>query len=271
MRSDFRQDMHRDPAELEREADRARSDLEHTLQDLERVFSPGQILDQVLQMVKRNGGEFGRNLSTQVKNNPVPVLLTGIGVTWLAAASDRPPRQASTTGPSTGERMSSAASSAQGAAGSVADRTKAAARGARETMSSATESTRSAMGSMSGATRHTAQSMAEASRTGARSLADGYDYLRREQPLVLGALAVAVGAALGALLPSTAREDEWLGEHKERATERLKEEGRQKAEEAKTAAADAAQAARQAAEPKRAGPQGSSAGTGGTGTASASE
>jgi hypothetical protein len=42
-----------------------------------------------------------------------------------------------------------------------------------------------------------------------------------EQPLVLGAIAVGVGALLGALLPSTQREDELLGAQRDRVKQRV--------------------------------------------------
>lgn len=264
--NDIRQDMQRKPAELEQEADRARARVEHTIEALEQKFSPGQLLDQALQLVKSNGSGFGHNLTTQIRNNPMPLVLTGIGLTWLISASDRPPQYTGSTSGSSGGGMSSAASGARSAAGGVASRTRAAAdsvsgaaHGARQAMGNATDSTRTALGNMAGATRQRAAGWADASRNSARSVADGYDYLRREQPLVLGAIAVAAGAALGALLPSTRREDEWMGEQSEEATRRLKREGREKAAEAKSAAADAAEAAREAADPNR---QGTRAGEG---------
>jgi hypothetical protein len=53
------------------------------------------------------------------------------------------------------------------------------------------------------ATRDAAGKVTDASRMSAQGLAEGYAYLSREQPLVLGAIAVAVGAAVGMLVPST--------------------------------------------------------------------
>lgn len=270
MKDDLRHDIHRNAAELEREADRARMSLEHTLEALERKLSPGELLDQFLGTMKHNGGDFGRNLLTQVRNNPVPVLLTGVGLTWLISTSDRPPQPAAHgSGPSLGERASSAAAAARGAAGQASSGARSAAEGARGAMGSAAEHTRHALEGMAGSTRHTAQSVAEASRTGMHSLAEGFDYLRREQPLVLGAIGVAAGALIGAMFPATAAEDEWIGERRDETLDRLKEEGQRTVEEAKGAAADAAEAARQAAQPKRAGR--ADTGGGNEGVASGSE
>ena len=300
MKDELKQDMQKDPAELEREADRARANVEHTIEALERRFSPGQMLDQVLQVVKQNGGDFGRNLSTQVRNNPVPVVLTGIGLTWLMAASDRPPRSygsyagsaeygsadygaASTygssgsTGSSMGSRVSSAANAAKGAASHAADTTRSAAESARSAMSHAAESARGAMSSARYGTRSamghmtdTAQRMGYATRSGGESVMQGFEYLRREQPLVLGALAIATGALIGAMFPRTSAEDEWMGEASDETARRVKEEARRKADQAKSMAADVAESARSAAEPRRtestSGSE-SAATTSGTGTA----
>jgi hypothetical protein len=103
--------------------------------------------------------------------------------------------------------------------------------------------------------------MAYASRSGAESLIQGYQYLRREQPLVLGALAVAAGALIGAMIPATRKEDEWIGEHSDQAAERLREQARHAADQAKTTAANAAEAARQAAMSGRGGSETSEQGS----------
>lgn len=54
-----------------------------------------------------------------------------------------------------------------------------------------------------------------ASQLGRRAQRSFLDTLQ-EEPLILGAVAVAIGAAIGAALPSTRTEDEWLGETRDR-------------------------------------------------------
>lgn len=65
----------------------------------------------------------------------------------------------------------------------------------------------------------------------------GAEYLAHEQPLVLGALGLAVGAAIGASLPTTQREDRWMGETRDD----LVETGKQQFQDAKETVQDAAQ------------------------------
>lgn len=69
-----------------------------------------------------------------------------------------------------------------------------------------------------------------------------------EQPLVLGAIGVAVGAALGAALPATEREDELMGETRDRLRRQAEEEGRKQAEKARDMADAAYGAAKEEAD-----------------------
>ena len=247
----YRTDSEKSPRELEREAARARYEVEHTLEALERRFSPGELLDQGLRMLRRNGGsELGRSLADQVRNNPLPTLLTGLGVTWLMAAPNRPPIEQPSPGGSgfgrfkesvsraasaasgAASRASSAASSARGSAGQAAGRAQAAG-----------QQGRAAAGDAAHRAADLGRGMANVSRSGAQHAWEGYEYLRREQPLVLGALAVAAGAVIGGLLPRSETEDRYMGEYSDEASQRLKEEAAHKAEQAKETAAGAAEAA----------------------------
>ncbi len=235
-------DLHKKPEDLEREADAAREAAEDTLAAIERRLSPAELVDRIVDLVKRNGGDFGTNLATQVRNNPVPSVLAGIGITWLMAASDRAPRRhrASAHG-AVGDTLSAAADSIRHAAAG----TESAAKGAADAARGAAESASHAAGRIADATRNTAGTMASASVAGARSVAEGFTYLRREQPLVLGAVAVAAGALIGALLPSTESENRWVGDTSDAAAERLKRNARRSLEAVERVGAEAADEANQ--------------------------
>jgi hypothetical protein len=64
-----------------------------------------------------------------------------------------------------------------------------------------------------------------------------------EQPLVLGALGLAIGAAIGAALPTTEREDEWLGDARDRLKDRASRLTREQLERARGAGRAAYEAA----------------------------
>ena len=81
--------------------------------------------------------------------------------------------------------------------------------------------------------------LGESARYRMEQMRGGYDSIVREQPLVLGAIGLAVGALLGAGLPRTRQEDELMGEASDRLTEKAKEAGREQLEKAKEVASAA--------------------------------
>jgi hypothetical protein len=77
--------------QLEREAQATRTRIEQTLAELRMRISPGQIVDQAVDYARdTTGGDFVRNLSRQVADNPVPIALMGAGLVWLMMAPRRP-------------------------------------------------------------------------------------------------------------------------------------------------------------------------------------
>ena len=112
---------------------------------------------------------------------------------------------------------------------------------------------------MGASARHRVSETGEQLWHGARDASDRASYYGRrvrrgffdtlhEQPLVLGALGLAAGAAIGAALPATEKEDEWLGDSRDRLKERAKEAGWEQVERARAAAGAAYGAAREEAE-----------------------
>lgn len=223
----------KDPAELERDIDQTRGRLEHTIDALESRLSPGQMLDRALGMAREQGGDFATNLGRSVRNNPMPVILTSVGLAWMMAASNEPraaPR--SRVGNVSGKvsnaksRLQTGAESAKSAAASVGD---GAAR-ARHTL----EDT-------AGHARERLQMQKE-------RLSGGFRHLMKDQPLLAGALGIAVGAALGAALPRTESEERLMGDASEETMQSAKEKAAQAYGEARDKAAAAAEEAVSASE-----------------------
>lgn len=74
-------------AQLERESEEARSEFSRTLDELRERITPGQLLDEAVDYAQdTTGGEFAHNLRRQVAANPLPVMLIGAGIGWLALA-----------------------------------------------------------------------------------------------------------------------------------------------------------------------------------------
>ena len=71
-------------AELEREVEAQRAEVEDNLDRLQDRLSPGQMMDQLFDYVKTgNGAEFTRNLGRSMRDNPIPLALMGVGMAWL--------------------------------------------------------------------------------------------------------------------------------------------------------------------------------------------
>jgi hypothetical protein len=76
-------------------------------------------------------------------------------------------------------------------------------------------------------------------RTGRRARG-GFERLLHSNPLMVGAAALAVGAAVGLALPETERENEWMGEARDNVVERAQDLARNAATRAQDAVGDAA-------------------------------
>ena len=73
-------------AELEREVEAQRAQVEDNLDQLQDRLSPGQMMDQLFDYARKgNGAAFTRNLGRSMRDNPMPVALIGVGMAWLMA------------------------------------------------------------------------------------------------------------------------------------------------------------------------------------------
>src|SRR5438046_7416992 len=81
--------------QLEREAEETRWQLAGTLEELRERVTPGRVVDE-LSDYARSGppAEFLRNLGREVRENPMPLVLIGIGIAWLMVSSSRTSRTA---------------------------------------------------------------------------------------------------------------------------------------------------------------------------------
>lgn len=280
-------------AEIEREVQESRADLEHTLDAIQERLSPGQLVDQALGYFRGGRGvDFARNLGDSITANPVPIALMGAGLAWMMMSGPRSARAAertepgyegpdywdedldpaeahyggfaeedmaylgpeADTGEGFGEDVKERGRSAKDRMGEVGDRVRGAAAQARNAGSHARERAREA-----GAHARDRFGRARAGMAGsaenARARAGYYGRRARqgmlrsldEQPLVLGAIGLAIGAALGAALRPTETEDELMGETRDDALRRATRAGREQAGKVREAAGAVAAAAREEA------------------------
>jgi hypothetical protein len=85
--------MARESERLEREADQTRALLSASLAELRARMTPGQLVDRVVDYAREGPTtEFFANLRREIRENPLPVVLIGVGIAWLMLASSRSAR-----------------------------------------------------------------------------------------------------------------------------------------------------------------------------------
>jgi uncharacterized protein (TIGR02284 family) len=80
----------RSPDEIERDIADIRSRMDRTLDELEFRLSPGQLTSGAVDLFKDVMRGNPSRLGDAVRNNPIPVVMIGIGALWLAFAMNRP-------------------------------------------------------------------------------------------------------------------------------------------------------------------------------------
>ncbi|TDV58275.1 uncharacterized protein DUF3618 [Pseudomonas graminis] len=226
------------PDAIERNIDARRANIENLVDALESKLSPGQLIDQALTFTKENGGEFFGNLGTSIRNNPMPMLLTTVGISWLMLGQNQKPSAGSGgSGASMlgqlGEKLSGAAHSVTEAFSGATDHARESAHQASdkvghlgESASQTLDDLKQQAGEKAAAMKDTLSSTAgdaqEALLRQSRNVQGTFQYLLREQPLALAAMGIALGAALGAALPSTEKEDKAFGKASDNLTQKAK-------------------------------------------------
>jgi ElaB/YqjD/DUF883 family membrane-anchored ribosome-binding protein len=223
--------------DLEREGEEIRADLDRTLDEIERKLSPGELLDRSMEFFRNNGSEFIREAGETVRNNPIPVLLTAAGLIWLTTAvASKASRSSSTSSPDEGEEFSSLRGSSGGeygesdyAAGSENYGQENYAQ--QDTQSRVRSTTQRVKGKLSNS-MHALQE-----RTGKAGA--NINNLVQQQPIALGALALAAGALIGAALPITQYENRLIGPVHDRTLARAKQAGEKQYENLRQAVSSA--------------------------------
>jgi hypothetical protein len=224
-------DSEKDPQTLEREINQTRAEMNQTLDSLERKLTAGQMLDQLLKFFGAKGTELGSGVGAAFKNNPVPMLLTATGIGWMIFGSRGSPRQAYAADEGYDDRyyegrrgvMSDIGEKLSGTTEAAGSRLSDSKDAAKETLNRATDTlkdtatrTKDAVASSVGWTAEAAQRQAQRTR-------EGFTQMLEEQPLILGLMGIAIGAAIGAALPRTEQEDRIVGEMRDKAMNKAKE------------------------------------------------
>lgn len=283
-------------SELEREADAIRANIMQTAEVLQNRMTPSHVLDDLGSYFRNSEGAMAfENLKTQVRDNPLPLALVGAGLAWLfmgggpksstIARTADPYSHPDGGGTASGEVWPDSPGLSEtelgaGLSGETATRETSggamasAASRVSSAYESATRKASSAAGSAADTTSHLGHRTAEAGRYAAsqarhagsraqRMVSETFD----QEPLIIGALGVAVGAAIAAMMPRTRFEEEYVEPYAEKAQESAKDAMQRGTESAKKVASEAYRAGEKEAE--RQAERSSARGSAGTSTAAA--
>ena len=243
-------------AEIEKEVDAARREVTETVEAIEDKLSPGQLIDKVLPLFRQSGASatmahYGKSLTHSAQANPMPFLLVGAGLAWMALSSGQTSRP----------RVASGAPSYDRPAGSPArgeddghGRAHDAMDTVRDTMGGAADTARHRLHDLNDKAHSAYDKVAEgASRaaTGAASSARRYASQGRdlalEHPLILGLAGFTLGAAIGAALPASDLENEAVGKYSDKVKKDVETAAREQVDHAGDIVSAATAAARDAA------------------------
>jgi ElaB/YqjD/DUF883 family membrane-anchored ribosome-binding protein len=225
--------------ELQAEIADTREELSETIEAIQERLTPGNIMSNATETVKEkaregvrsltgNAGERASGMMRQsrrtaggvvenVKQNPVPALMIGAGVAWLLMDRSRhesgrnwEARQRGWS-PST-SRGPQGYQAATGFGFDDEDEADYSDIDSRRDYSDYETSGRGLTGNVSERASHVVSGARNRLQRTTSGTKNGLQRLLRDNPLLVGAAAVLVGAAVGAALPETHRENELMGE-----------------------------------------------------------
>ncbi len=228
-------------AEVEEEVVSQRGQLDRTVEALKDKMTPGQLFDEASHAMGGAGQQVLTKFLEQAKENPMPLAVMGLGLAWLMSSSTK----TAAGGPYANSAATYPAASTGRPGGAASDMPHTSGvGGAAKVVGEAVSGMASAAGAMAASASHTVSELAvgaghsisdagasagqtsqdiahgvsaaagaaadKAAVYGQRAQQGALDLLQRE-PLVIGALGLFVGFALGAALPATEAEDRLLG------------------------------------------------------------
>ncbi|MGI4957359.1 MAG: DUF3618 domain-containing protein [Janthinobacterium lividum] len=231
---------------IERDLAKTRARMDNRLDELQGRLSPAQMINDALaNFTGGDGAEFTQGVIARIKVNPLPAALAGVGLAWLMASSSKPAAAKELyVEPSFASRLQQAEISAArhhdedadahasrldeargkvlGIARNASDTAQSYGQRIKDAMASATQSTREAAHDLSASASGVTAKISDQAQRGSNTIQEGIDNLARStrealssvtaNPFALAGLAVVVGIVAGAVIPTSSKEEELLGD-----------------------------------------------------------
>ena len=211
-----------------REAEATRQRISRTMDEVSDRLTIGQVLDEVLGYAKGGGGTMASALTRAARDNPVPSLLVSAGAMLFLSERLGIPRRTATgsasrmgsmarkSGAGLKQGMSEATSAAGDALSSAGEQIGNFGKQARERAASAAQAAGETVHDYSAAVADQVSDLAgqaqEQLETASQQLIQQARRLMEEQPLLAGAIGLAIGAGIAAVVPKTTTEQEIMGD-----------------------------------------------------------
>ena len=232
------------PEEIEREIEETRNRMSQNIDELGDRLNPQNLKQEAKSAIKNAASDAVSNVGDQarrtgsrlvdvIRDNPLPVIAVGAGVTWLLTqrsssdiSGDRMARYAY-TGP---ERRQG-----EGKLSRIKEKVGGAVSGVKEKVSETASGISEHAGELASGTGERVGELRVRARSQTRRVKTNLEHAAEENPLMVAIGATIVGLALGLLLPGTERENELMGP----ARDQLVDRAERTAERVKDAAAEA--------------------------------
>lgn len=215
--------------EIRQEIQQIRNEMDHTLEAIQERISPQHLMDQAREAVREvthgaaadaaqnardaaaNAGSAALNV---IREHPIPVAAAGLGVSWLLTHRPNPAQ-------------------------------------ARQNVTEARDQIGGAVGDAVSRAQDAAQQVGSQAATGANRAGDRLQQAIHDNPLAVGAAALALGAVVALAVPQTQQEHQVMGPARDRLVAHAQDTAQDVAQKAQTAVQETAQKVQHVAQEAR--------------------
>ena len=232
--ADLDPETNRRARELQSEIAHTRAEMSETIEALQEKLRPANLVSDVTDKVRsattekvknmadtatdtaqgmmREGRDRAQGFMSSARQNPIPSLMIGAGVAWMLMDRNRKGNGHPHSHGEWPEYSTAGSSEYRGSEYDSDSDYGNRESGLRDYAASSTEALSSRAREAAGQARRTA-----------RRTQNGLQHMLHENPLLVAAAAMLAGAAVGASLPETERENELMGEARDSVVERAQE------------------------------------------------